>query len=79
MRQGGTGPDGCVIVVLFCLGIVPGALYVIFGGSSGIEYAYCQRCNALHGPWGGSNAGWIVAGVFFASIVVLWGLFRLSQ
>lgn len=70
MQHGGAGVSGCLAVALLFCGVVPGVLYLIFGGSSGSEYAYCQRCNALHGRWSGSNAGWIVAGVFFGTIAV---------
>ena len=38
-KSGGT--SGCLLVVLLCLGILPGIIYLLFFGSPGI---ICPRC-----------------------------------
>lgn len=35
------GQSGCLLVILLCLGIIPGLIYMMFSGASGIQ---CPRC-----------------------------------
>lgn len=70
VAYGGSSASGCLVLVLLCFGVVPGLLYLVFGGSPSTDYAHCQRCGAPHGPWLGSSALWIVAGVFFGVVIL---------
>ena len=75
VSHGGEGPSGCLTLVLLCFGIVPGLLYLAFGGTDGAGWAYCPRCNAPFGPWARpSNAKTllIVAGVVLAVVAAVW-------
>ena len=57
VNLGGEGPSGCLAIALLCFGIIPGVLYLLFGGGSDNGYACCPRCNAPYGPWA-LRPGW---------------------
>jgi hypothetical protein len=47
------GPDGCLGLVLLCLGILPGVLYFIFASTTQVRH--CPQCGGFLGQSTGSG------------------------
>lgn len=47
------GPSGCLAVVLLCVGILPGVLYLLFAGST--ETRSCPQCGTFLGQSSGTG------------------------
>lgn len=76
VRHGASGPDSVVAVLLLLLCFWPGIAYLLLAGSSGSEFAYCQRCNALQGRW--NEVPWLkVSALAAAALLSLWGFVAL--
>ena len=55
------GPSGCLLILLLCIGIVPGLLYLVF--TSTTKMRHCPQCGGFLGQSEGAGCAGVIAAV----------------